>query len=313
MRGLRIFIASLLCCAGTRAYAQQPDYFPLGPGNVWVYRCVGACGSQSAVTVQLGAAKQFNGTTYWQLLGWLGSDYWVREDENGNVFSYDPAANVEKLWYAFGSAEGSTYDESLPACCGKATVRSKSAHYQGPLGTFDYALEIQYPGVFQVGVFRELFLPYIGLISREQAAGGPAIRIYDLIYARVGGVTVVSQPELSVGLALDHAVYEVKNNPVLNARLNIRNSTNEALTLTFPSSQVYDLDIRDEKGVVVFQWSADKGFAQVITTVELQDEKNYVISAPLAGLPPGSYVAQAWFTTTGPPRAYSGSAAFQIK
>src|SRR5947209_19573671 len=121
MRGLRIFIASLLCCAGIHVYAQQPDYFPLGPGNVWVYRCVGACASPSA-TIQVGAPKDFNGTTYWQLQGWLDSDYWVRQDQNGNVFSYDPAANQEKLWYAFGSPEGSTYDESIPVCCGKAKI-----------------------------------------------------------------------------------------------------------------------------------------------------------------------------------------------
>ena len=126
-------------------------------------------------------------------------------------------------------------------------------------------------------------------------------------------MTVVSQPELSVGLALDHALYDTKNNPVLNARLSVRNSTNEPLTLTFPTSQIYDLEIRDEKGVVVFKWSSDKGFAQVVTTVEIQAEKNYVIGATLGGLPAGTYVAQAWFTTAGPPRAYSASTAFQIK
>lgn len=312
MHGARIFTVSVLWIAGGLAFAQQPDYFPLQPGNIWIYRCSGACVSQSTVTVQVGAVQDFNGTLYSQLLGWFGNDYWVREDENGSVWAYDPNAKQERLWYAFQTSDGDTYSESIPsACCGKATLESKSAHYDGPVGTFDNALEIQYPGVFQLGIYREQFLAYVGLVARAEAAGGPANRNYDLIYSRLGGVTVVSQPELSTGLALDQAVYAAS--ATLNARLSIRNSTTDPVSLTFPTGQIYDLEIRDDQGNAVYLWSKNKVFPQMVTTLQLQYEKDYMIAAPLAGLPPGKYVAQGWLAVEGPPRAYSGSARFEIK
>ncbi len=314
MFGTRISTASLLLVAGVFACAQQPDYFPLNPGNIWIYRCVGACGPQPTVTVQIGPTKDFNGTTYSQLQGWFGKDYWVRENENGVVWAYDPDSNQERQWYAFQTPVGSIYDEFIPSlCCGKATIISLSAHYDGPIGTFDSALLIGYPGVFQLGVARELFLPYVGLISRGEAAGGPAYRTYDLIYSRLGGVTVVSQPEISTGLALDSAIYKASDSPALTARLSIRNTTADPVSLTFLTGQIYDLEIRDDQGTVVFLWSKGKLFPQLVTTVQIQDEKDYVITAPLANLPPGKYVVQGWFTVEGPARAYSSSARFEIK
>ena len=314
MRGTRIFTASLLLLAGAAMYAQQQDYFPLNPGNIWIYRCIGVCGSQPTVTVQIGPAQDFNGTTYSQLQGWFGKDYWVRENENGVVWAYDPATNQERQWYAFQTPVGGTYDESIPsACCGRATIQSLSAHYAGPIGVFDSALQVVYPGVFQLGVYREMFLPYIGLISRGEAAGGPANRNYDLIYSRLGGVTVVSQPEISTGLALDSAVYKASDSPTLTARLSIRNSTADPVSLTFLTGQIYDLEIRDDQGNVVFVWSKGKVFPQLVTTVQIQDEKDYIVTVPLASLSPGKYVVQAWFTVEGPARAYSSSARFEIK
>ena len=315
MSGTRIFIINLLLAAcAFLARAQQPDYFPLNPGNIWIYRCAGACGAQSTVTVQIGPAQDFGGVTYSQLQGWFGKDYWVREDENGSVWAYDTDAKQERLWYAFQTAEGDTYNESIPSgCCGRATIHSKSAHYDGPVGSFDNALEIQYPGVFQVGIYREIFLPYVGLIARAEAAGGPAVRNYDLIYSRLGGVTVVSQPELSTGLALDHAVYTRSASAALTARLSLRNSTIDPVTLTFPTGQIYDLEIRDDQGNVVFLWSKGRIFPQLVSTVDIQDEKDYIITAPVGNLAAGKYVVQAWFTVDGPPRAYSAAARFEIK
>ena len=316
--GTKIFIPGLLAITGTLAYAQQPDYFPLVQSNIWIYRCTGACGAAFTVTVQVGPPQDFNGTTYSQLQGWFGKDYWVREDSNGMLWALDSSSNQERLWYAFQTPEGGSYTESIPsACCGKATIPSRSAHYEGPVGIFDNALQIDYPGVFQLGIERERFLPYAGLVSRNEAAGGPSARTFDLIYARVYGVTVVSQPEISVSLSLDRAVYPGPSawfdTSTLSARFSIRNVTSDPLALTFPTGQIYDLEIRDDRGNVVFLWSKDRVFPQIVTTVQLQDEKDYIITAPTNNLAPGKYVAQAWLTVAGPARAYSASVAFQVK
>ena len=123
------------------------------------------------------------------------------------------------------------------------------------------------------------------------------------------------QAQISVGLALDHAVYAAKAvaSPELNAQLTVRNTTADAVTFTLPTTQTYDLEIKDAKGGVVYRWSADKAFGQVVTTLALAPELDYTIAAPLAKLPVGQYVAQAWLTVSGPERAYSASVAFEIQ
>lgn len=122
----------------------------------------------------------------------------------------------------------------------------------------------------------------------------------------------MSQGELSTDLALNQTVYAASD--TLTARLSIRNSDpgNPGM-LSFSSGQMYDLEIRDGDGDVVRLWSRGKVFPQVISELEIQDQKEYVISVPLVKLARGNYVVQGWFTTDGPARAYSASARFQVQ
>jgi hypothetical protein len=122
----------------------------------------------------------------------------------------------------------------------------------------------------------------------------------------------MSQGELSADLELDRAVYAVSD--TLTARLSIRNSDpGNPGVLSFSSGQMYDLEVRDGDGKVVLLWSRGKVFPQVISELEIRDQKEYVINVPLVKLPHGSYVAQGWFTSDGPARAYSASARFQVQ
>jgi hypothetical protein len=121
----------------------------------------------------------------------------------------------------------------------------------------------------------------------------------------------MSQGELSTDLALDRDIYAASE--TLTARLTIRNSDPGAPgVLNFSSGQIYDLEIRDDQGNTVLLWSRGKVFPQVVSELEIQDQKEYVISVPLIKMARGKYVVQGWFTTDGPPRAYSASARFQI-
>ncbi|HWY46906.1 MAG TPA: BsuPI-related putative proteinase inhibitor [Bryobacteraceae bacterium] len=122
----------------------------------------------------------------------------------------------------------------------------------------------------------------------------------------------MSQGELSTDLALDRDIYGASD--TLTARLTIRNSDpGTPGVLSFSSGQIYDLEIRDGQGNVVVLWSRGKVFPQVISELEIQDQKEYVISVPLVKLPRGKYVVQGWFTSDGPGRAYSASARFHIQ
>jgi len=161
----------------------------------------------------------------------------------------------------------------------------------------------------------------VGLVSRTLTTiAGP--RTLELIYARLGGVTVVSAPEVAFSLAIDRAVYVIdpqRAAPTMTARLTLRAVHQaEPLRLTFPSGQRFDLGLKNERGDVVYRWSEGKFFTLAIGTETLSHgEKNYVVAAPLAGkdsrpLPPGNYVAEGWLTTMGP-RAYSASVGFEIR
>ena len=122
---------------------------------------------------------------------------------------------------------------------------------------------------------------------------------------------MAAEPELSTDLELDSDVYAQSG--TLHARLMIRNEGTEPVTLAFPSGQLYDLELHDGEGNVVYRWSQGRTFSQAAASLQIQFEKDYPISVPLAQLKPGRYVAQAWLTVDGPPRAYSGSARFEIK
>jgi len=308
-------IASLasVCFGMVTLLYGQTEYFPLAQGDIWIYACNGSCGSQGTVTVLIGPTMSVKGVTYTQLQGWFGGNYWVREDSDGHVWAYDTNLQQEALWYAFGTSSGGAYSESIPSgCCGQATLQSTHSAYQGPAGNYDSALEINYPGVSTTGIARELFLPYAGLVSRTALTGGSVAK-YDLIYSKLNGVTFLSRPELSMGLALDHPVYASATSAALTARLSILNSTSDPVSLTFSTTQRYDLEILDDKGKPVYQWSKGRAFGQVGSTVSFQNETDYVITVPLAGVAPGNYVAHGWLTAAGPSLAYSASASFQVK
>src|SRR5690349_19705790 len=89
---------------------------------------------------------------------------------------------------------------------------------------------------------------------------------------RSGNAAMRSQPQISVTLALDHAVYSSASSTAITAQLSARNSTPDAVTLTHPTTQTYDLEIRDAKGKVVYLWSQGKFFGQVVTSVNFTGE-----------------------------------------
>ncbi|MBK5290715.1 MAG: hypothetical protein JJE04_03340, partial [Acidobacteriia bacterium] len=293
----------LLCASGA---AQHPDYFPLQVGNQWVYR-VGGTRAAEPLVLSIARSEVFDGVRYVLLEGWPRGNYWLREDEQGNVYSFDTEARRERLWYSFFASVGQVYRNELPWCCGQGRIASKSADYKGPIGEVSTALEVGDPAVFQIGLVRELFLPYIGMLHRMENTGGPSMATYDLIYARLGGITVVEEKQVSFRLTLDRGVYvsdqmppvtPQRTIPQMTARITLRQTQDAPLDLKFGSAQVYDLIIRNGKGEQVYLWSENKRFIQQAQTIRFDaGESNYVIVVPLSGqrgvLPAGRYTAEA--------------------
>ncbi len=306
--------------------AADPDYFPLQVGNQWIYWASGP--APSVTTVEVVKTGDFNEKTYYLLRGLAGRENWLRMDAGGTLYSYDAAEKTEKVWVAFGAPEGVPYDTGIHPCSRSASIASRNARYTGPVGEFDWALLVRYQPGFcaDAGLEREFYLPWVGLVHRtETTIAGP--RSLDLIYARLGGVTVISEKEVTFSLTLDKSVYTAnlmppvtpqRAVPVMTARLSFRVEQDEPLDLTFPSGQTFELVLKDEKGQTVYRWSDGKAFTQALRQESFgPGERNYVVIARLAGndgkpLPQGKYTAEGWLTTMGA-RSYFAGVGFEVR
>jgi hypothetical protein len=72
----------------TAAVAAGPDFFPLQPGNIWIYRGTGI--GASIVTVEVTRRAAFAGKTFSLVEGWPGGAVWLRNGEDGIVRRFDP-------------------------------------------------------------------------------------------------------------------------------------------------------------------------------------------------------------------------------
>ncbi len=290
--------ASLLLLLPALAPAQpQPDYFPLQVGNQWVYR-TGGTFPAATVIMEVAEAREFQRQTWYLVRGFplrrFTDTVWLRVDENGWLVSYDPAEERQALWYAFHRALDEPYESAVPSCCGRAVNESRSAAYEGPIGVFNYGLQIRFPGVFQVGIERDIFLPSVGLVHRMENTGGPAMVTYDLIYARLGATTMISGPEVAFSLTLDRAAYP--GGAPITARLTLRNPGDKPLRIVFNSGQTYDFTLEDESGKIVYRWSDGQFFTQALRAESFgPGERNWPLAIPAPA--PGRYRARAWLTT----------------
>lgn len=305
---LKFGLALSLCI-----HLTAQDYFPLQLGNQWVYRTTGTR-SGSPLVLEILKTAEFDGNTYMNLHSSATGDYWLRRHEDGSIWQYDQAAGLEKLWYAFQSPVGERYAESLPyTCCGQAAITNRAAKYSSRMGDFENALEVSYPGVFQVGVTRELFLPYIGMVYRGENTGGPSFASYDLSYARVGGVTVVSEKSVSFNVAADQPVAGSDGAVTFVVRLSLRNTSGQPVRLDFPSGQSYDVVVRNGTGEQVYRWSAGRFFTEMVRSEVLNSgERDFAVPVRINGpLAAGRYSVEAWLTTS--PKLYSGTTAMDVK
>ena len=94
--------------------------------------------------------------------------------------------------------------------------------------------------------------------------------------------------------------------------MTLRVVQDQPLNLTFGTSQLYDLVIRNANGDAVYRWSDGKAFAQIVQTVPFgPGEKNFTVVANL-GFPPGKYTAEGYLTTSGT-KSYTATVGFEIK
>lgn len=301
MPGIRTSILSLLASAAL--FAQVPDYLPLQAGNTWVYRS-----KAGSFTVETGQPSTFGGNEYFSVRGFPSApELWLRNTPEGRIMKWDSVVGQERIWLDTSTPAGAYSPTSVDRCTAASRIESREAKYEGPVGEFTTVLAVSYIAgpCGDAGLIADYFLPWVGLLRRvEQSIAGP--RSYDLIYARLGGVTVISAPESGFGLSL------TQTHGSLDARLALRHTGPEPLTLNFSTSQQFDLQVFDESGKVVYQWSEGRGFLQVLTTLTVSGEKLWFVEIPPDRLPPGRYAIRAWLTTSDGP-VYTASTAVTVQ
>jgi len=338
MLGIRITIASFLVCA---ALSAQTVWMPLDEGNLWIYRASGAAGAAS-YTVRVDRTATFAGRTYYsvvtegQITGFISATplspgdtvpvpannpLWLRNSDDGRIMMWDERSSSERVYLDTAAEPGGTSESSVDPCNPTSTVVSRQAKYSGPIGDFDYALQIRYGpgGCADAGLETDFLLPWVGLVSRTaQTIVGP--RRYDLVYARLGTATVVYAPELTFSLTLDRPVYTanlmppvVPDNaiPRLYARMALRNTTATPVKLEFATGQMYEMVLWNDQGKQIWRWSEGKAFTQAFHAITVSRAErvwtetirlaagNFAENfAGIAPLPEGRYVLECWLTTT---------------
>ena len=124
---------------------------------------------------------------------------------------------------------------------------------------------------------------------------------------------------------LDRYTYWINKMPVvgaphpateIEARFVLKNRSGEDIDLVFPSSQVFDIVLRDAAGQEVWRWSANKLFLRVRVTRTIADGEDQAleekVSTRIQGfdLPEGDYSLEFFLASN---QRFGGTAAFRIR
>jgi hypothetical protein len=308
MPGTKIFTASLFFAAATFSIAATPEYFPLHSGNSWVYRGTGRWFNAAPQTVEVQGTERFRDRDY-SRVSFFGRTVYLRATENG-ISALNTASGQENSWLPFDAAIGVSTPVDIEPCTKAAKVESRSAKVKTPAGEFNNAIQFTFESsCADAGITTMYFVPDVGPVVYETTSIAGPVR-WELIYARAGSTTVQA-PQIGFTVALDAPLYKKPDAAAMLVRLTLLNTHAQPVTLTFPSGQNYDLRIWNDRGDIVYTWSADKLFPQVFRREQLaQGERTFAFSVPLTSLPVGRYVVEAWLATQA--REYVGIVGFEV-
>src|SRR5690348_12812664 len=104
MRGTKIFTASLFLVAAATCSAATPSYFPLQPGNSWLFRGVSRWFNAEPVTIEVQGTERFRDRDYSRVT-FLGRTIYLRATDAG-IVSFNAASGEESPWLPFDGAVG---------------------------------------------------------------------------------------------------------------------------------------------------------------------------------------------------------------
>ena len=290
------------------------DYLPLHPGNRWVYQ------TDAGQTLEIRAGNQqlsAGDRTYTRLNGYAASGVWLRKNEIGNLFAYDDESAGEAGMTLFEYARGARFDSRLAFCPETlGEVHEKPVLVKLADGAEREALRITYLnlGCADIGLTEELYVDNIGLVRRTVTTfAGP--RTYNLVYARVGGLTFSTGRTMTFSLGMDQVYFDRQSpaDPVTPVfRFELTDRSFRGVEVAAPFGNEFDFIIRDERGNQVYKWSDGRVFPAGFRT-ERYGDRSFEVSATL-NLPDGVYLVEGWLVDVNSPnRLFSSAVNFEIR
>lgn len=268
------------------------DPLPLEPGNYWVYR---EERSGQSFTIRVSQPVWFqDGRTYHYLSGYAGDKALVRYNEFGNLVSLNEETGQESIVIGFGERAPGWWASHGRPCEIEGQIQRGNSTYEGPSGRWAQATAILYRTFTcaDAGVTGELFTENIGMLRRtETSFAGP--RTFDLVYARVGNQTIETRDRARFSVSVEQPL----DKDELRVTLRIDLGYTPSIRLNFPTSQTFDVALRDESGRIVWAWSDGRGFAQVFEQRPIGNVWSETISIPGRAADLQNHTIEGWLTT----------------
>lgn len=313
MPGTKTTTAKLLLFsvfAGGTAVQAQSTWLPLDVGNRWVYQ--NSWTSSVSFTVEVTGTRESNGYAYSVVKGWPDrEETLLRRDTNGTIWELRPDASAESLFLNPNAGIGQEASRAGDSCSGPGILEDTNARVETPVRDFDSALLIRFnPGpCADAGSESDYWAPGVGLVKRTfQTIAGP--RDFQLAYARLEPNTVLEPKELHFSISTSKTVHVIPDvlpavigaEPKLDVRLTLRNTTEQPALLTYPSSQDFEVVLRNQRGEVIWRWSDGQTFLTVYREEEFTGERTWIVKAPLTDAngkawEPGIYTVEAELAT----------------
>lgn len=303
--------------AGAATLGAMEDYFPISPGNEWVYR------NQRGADwkIRVGEPVEAGGRVYHTLEGYAPSPVLVRKNDAGDLLRWDEASGTDVVLTRF---EGK-FASGAGFCKEEGEVQADTDRFPA-VGRSLRALSIRYriSGCADAGIESELYGANLGLLRRvTQSIIGPVT--FDLVRARVGSITLNETPGngsaagvVSVQLARPEVPRPPVGQPLRVAgTISVDVSGAGPLELGFASGQRFNVVLVSREGEHLWTWSADKLFVAMAARESWTGRRDFdwelLVPADVAArLGEQMYRVEAWITATGQRSALCSAAPLRI-
>lgn len=246
------------------ANAGASEFLPLNVGDVASFATAAGAARELRVNDSAGNWRHVEAFPL-QSSGWLNS-----EPNDSRVFVYNESSGSSALLADFNRSVGTRFTFNLGGCNTSATIGARNLSLTVAAGTFQRVTRLDFGrNCADAGLLSAWFAPGVGLVkwSESNIAGAQE---YSLQSARIGAITIGQSSAAGTGVRVSAQLpgprVLVNVTPRVSASLRIENTGSTEQTFTCPSTQQFDIIVRNAQGETVNAWSATRRFAQIVTT-----------------------------------------------